>query len=124
MAKVQLSEGSGESSMQEGQAQIAQFQKRCSDSIFDVQKELMSAYEEASRAWVARVKSEVEMWSELAAKLSATRSIPEGMETYAHCVSKRMQMPADGGRRLFEEAQKIMGTVTRSAPPTWFGQRK
>lgn len=124
MAKVQPSEGSAETSVQEGQAQIAQFQKQCRDSIFDVQKELMSAYEEASRAWIARVKAEVEMWSELAAKLSAARSIPEGMETYAHCVSERMQMAVDDGRRLFVEAQKIIGTVTRSAPPTWFGQRK
>ena len=36
-----------------------------------LQKELLSAYEKASRDWVARVQSEVAMWSELATKLGS-----------------------------------------------------
>jgi hypothetical protein len=35
-----------------------------------LQKELLEAYEQASRAWLARVQSEVALWSELATKLT------------------------------------------------------
>jgi hypothetical protein len=38
-----------------------------------MQKELLEAYEKASRVWLARVKSEVDLWSKLAPKLTATR---------------------------------------------------
>ena len=31
---------------------------------------MVAAYEEASRSWIERVKAEVELWSDLAAKLS------------------------------------------------------
>src|SRR5579864_2257683 len=60
-----------------------------------LQKELLEAYEQTSRAWLARVQSEVALWSELATKLTATRSAPEALEAYSKCVSKRMQMTAD-----------------------------
>jgi hypothetical protein len=45
-------------------------------------KELIDTYEQASRAWLSRVKSEIALWSELATKLSATRSVPEALEVY------------------------------------------
>ena len=54
-----------------------------------LQKELLEAYEQASRAWLARVQSEVALWSELATKLTATRSVPESFEAYTKCVTKR-----------------------------------
>jgi hypothetical protein len=79
-----------------------------------LQKELLEAYEKGSHAWLARVQSEVAMWSELATKLMATRSVPEALETYSKCVSKRMQMAAEDGRRLFEEGQQITQKVNQS----------
>jgi hypothetical protein len=60
-----------------------------------LQKELLEAYEQASRAWLARVQSEVALWSELATKLTATRPVPEALEAYTKCVSQRMQMTAE-----------------------------
>ena len=36
------------------------------EAMLTMQKELLGAYEEASRAWLARVKSEVELWTGLA----------------------------------------------------------
>ena len=74
----------------------------------------MDTYEEASRAWLSRVKSEVELWSNLPSKLTATHSVPEGLETYRDCVSQRVQMAAEDGRRLFDDGQKIIGVITRS----------
>ena len=47
-------------------------------------------------------------------QLTATHSVPEGLETYRDCVSQRMQMAAEDGRRLFDDGQKIIGVITRS----------
>lgn len=99
--------------------QLLQLGKDRTDAMLNVQKELLDAYEEASRTWAARVKSEVELWSELAKKLTATRSVPEGLEAYRDTVSQRMQMAAEDGRRLFEEGQKIIAAVSRSLANGW-----
>jgi hypothetical protein len=54
------------------------------------------------------VKSEVEFWSDLASKLSATRSVPEAMEAYQKSAAQRMQMATEDGRRLTEDYQRII----------------
>ena len=84
-----------------------------------LQKELLHAYEKASRAWVARVQSEVAMWSDLATKLSATRTAPEALEAYSKCVSQRMQVAVEDGRRLFEEGQQVTQKINRSLTTGW-----
>jgi hypothetical protein len=35
------------------------------DAMAHMQRELLEAYEQASRAWLARAKSEADLWSEL-----------------------------------------------------------
>ena len=42
------------------------------EAMLAMQKELLC--DQASRAWLDRVRSEVELWAELATKLSSTRS--------------------------------------------------
>ena len=48
-----------------GPTQLFQLGKRQTDAVLNLQKELLDTYEEASRAWLSRVKSEVELWSNL-----------------------------------------------------------
>jgi len=79
-----------------------------------LQKELLEAYEQASRAWLARVQSE-----ELATKLTATRSVPEALEAYTKCVSQRMQMTAEDGQRVFNDCQQITQKITKSLTNGW-----
>lgn len=79
--------------------------KEQTESMLDLQKELLEACEQASRAWLARVKSEVDLWSELAAKLARTQSAPEALGTYQECVAQRMQMAAEDWRRLSDDYQ-------------------
>jgi hypothetical protein len=88
--------------------------KEQTEAMLNMQKELLDAYEQASRAWLARVKSEVDLWSELARKMTTTRSVPEAMAAYQECVTQRMQMAAEDGRRLSDECQSIMNKITRS----------
>jgi hypothetical protein len=89
-----------------------------SEAMVNMQKELLDVYEQASRAWLARVKSEVDLWSDLATKLSATRSMPEALESYQKFVTQRMQMAAEDGRQLVEDCQKITQKMTRSLSGT------
>ena len=81
---------------------------------FQIQKDVLQAYEEASRAWLARVRSEVDLWSQLAAKLAATRSIPEALGAYQESVAQRMQMAAEDGRRLSDDCREIITRITNS----------
>jgi hypothetical protein len=84
------------------------------EAIAHLQRELLEAYEQASRAWIARVQSEADLWARLAMKLPTTRTIPEAMLAYQECISQRMQMAAEDGRRLSEDCQKIMQKITTS----------
>lgn len=93
--------------------------KEQTEAMLGMQKELLDAYEQTSRVWLARVRSEVDLWSELASKLTATRSAPEVMQVYQDCVAQRMQMASEDGRRMAEDCQKIMSKVTRSLPNGW-----
>jgi hypothetical protein len=96
--------------------QLFQLGKERTDAVFNIQKELLDAYAELNRSWAARVKSEVDFWSHLAAKLSDTHSAPDGLDAYRHYVSERMQMAADDGARLLRNSQKIMSAFTGTLP--------
>jgi Phasin protein len=84
-----------------------------------LQKEFLHAYEKASHAWVARVQSEVAMSSDLATKLAAARTAPEALEAYSKCVSQRMHVAAEDGRRLFDEGQQVTQKINRSLTIGW-----
>src|SRR5579864_4191928 len=95
-------------------AQFLQFGKEHTDAMLNVHKELLDAYQDASKVWIGRVQSEVQFWSELAGKLAASRSVPEGLGTYGDGISHRLEMAAEDGRRLFEDGQKMVASITRS----------
>ena len=89
------------------------------EAMLNLQKDLLGAYEEASRAWLARVQSEADLWTGLAAKLTATRSVPEAVAAYQECVAQRMKMAAEDGQRLTEECQKSMNKISRALSNGW-----
>lgn len=84
------------------------------EAALTVQKDLLAACEKASSSWLARVQSEVALWSELATKLSATRSAPDAFAAYTKCASQRIQMAADDGLRLLDDCQQVTQKITRS----------
>jgi hypothetical protein len=97
------------------------FGREQTETTLGIQKELLETYEQASRAWLARVRSEVELWSDLAAKLQATRSIPDVLGAYQDSVGQRLQMATEDGRRMAAECQEIMDRITRSLTKGWPG---
>jgi hypothetical protein len=89
------------------------------EAAMALQKTLLESCDHASRAWLARVQSEVSLWSDLANKLSGTKSIPEALDAYTKSVSQRMQMAADDGRKLVEEYQQLTQKIARSVGNGW-----
>lgn len=102
-----------------GAASLLNFGKEQTEAARKVQQDVLAAYEQASRAWLARVQSEVDLWSQLATKLTATRSIPEALGAYQETVAQRMQMAAEDGRRMTEDCQQMMGKITTSLSQGW-----
>ncbi len=116
-----MSKSTGSGSAKSTPVPFFELGKEQTEAMLNMQRELVDAYEQASRAWLSRVKSEADLWSELAAKLSATRSVPEAMEAYQSFIAQRMQMAAEDGRRQSEEAQAMMQRFTRPRSEKWPG---
>jgi hypothetical protein len=84
-------------------------------AMLDVQNRLLGVYEEIGRAWLARVKSETELWSELVNKIQEARSVPDALGAYQQGMVRRLQMAVDDGRRLAEDNQRLMSVMTQLA---------
>ena len=94
-----------------------------SEAMTNLQKDLLDGYEQANRAWLARVKSEVDLWSQLGTKLMATRSAPEALQAYQECLAQRMRMAAEDGQKISEECQKFSQKISKSlSNGGWKGQ--
>jgi hypothetical protein len=94
--------------------------KERTEAMLGIQKELLDMYDQAGRDWLARIKSEAELWSELAAKLSAARSVPEAVELYQQCISQRMKMVTQDAQRLSEDYGSFIQKLSRSLSNGWF----
>jgi hypothetical protein len=102
---------------------VCKLGKERTDAMLTLQKDLLEAYEQANGAWLARVKSEADLWSELGARLTNTGSLPEALSVYQESITQRMQMAAEDGRKFAEEAQKIIKTIAESLPNGWSANR-
>ena len=83
-------------------------------AMTNLQKDLASACEQANRAWLERMKSEVELWTQLGTKLMATRTAPEAMQIYQECLTQRMRMAAEDGQKMSEDYQKFAQKIAHS----------
>jgi hypothetical protein len=84
--------------------------------MLGMQKELLDAYEQASRAWLARVKSEVDLWTGVDRQADGHPFLPEALGTYQECVTQRRQMAAEDGRRMSEECQNFCKNAPARCP--------
>ena len=112
-------ETTGSTAGKEGSVPFFNWGNERSEAAIALQKAVLESYEQASRAWLTRVQSEIALWSDLASKLGATHTMPEALETYTKCVSQRMQMAADDGRRLVDESQQITQKFAKSLGSGW-----
>ena len=89
------------------------------EAMLRLQKELLEMYDQASRDWLTRLKSETELWSGLTTKLAETRSIPDAIKLYQECILQRVEMAKADAQRLSEECGTIMQKVNRSLTNGW-----
>jgi hypothetical protein len=106
------------------QAQSSTFElaNEPAEVMLRVQKELLDIYDQASRDWLAQLKSEAELWSGLATKLAETRSVPDAINSYQEWISQRVEMAAADAQRLSDECGTIMQKINRS--DEWMVLRK
>jgi hypothetical protein len=99
-----------------GSAQLSIFKlgKEGTDAMLSMNKEVLDAYDQVSRDWLARITSEVDLWSRLAANLAGTRSVPDAMQLYHECISQRMKMAADDAQQLSDGCGSIIQRISRS----------
>ena len=92
------------------------------EAMLRLQKELLELYDQASRDWLAQLKSEAELWTGLATKLAGTRSVPDAIKSYQEWISQRVEMAAADAQRLSDECGTIMQKINRS--DQWMVLRK
>jgi hypothetical protein len=61
------------------------------EAMVALQRDLSEICEEVTRAWLARVASEISLWSEPVAKLTAARSVPDVLGVCAKSALQRIQ---------------------------------
>jgi hypothetical protein len=93
------------------------------EALTAMQKELMAAYEEAGRAWSDRMRTELELWTELGKKLTSSHSMTEAMQIYQQSMTRRMQMAAEDSQKFTSDCQKFAQKIARSMSPggSWPG---
>src|SRR5215470_18565756 len=92
------------------------------EAMLRLQTDLLDLYDQASRDWLAQLKSEAELWSGLATKLAGTRSVPDAIKSYQEWISQRVEMAAADAQRLSDECGTIMQKINRA--DQWMVLRK
>lgn len=93
--------------------EFAAMGKKRFDELVAAQTQRMEALQEANRHWFDRMQAGLSLASELAAKLTAARSIPEAATAYQEWASQHMEMAAEDATRMFADSQKLAETGVR-----------
>jgi hypothetical protein len=101
-----------------GTEELLKLSEAQTNALIDMQRKFLGACEEMGRAWLARVKSETELWSDLANEIQGARSIPDALSAYQQGMARRLQMAVDDGRRLAEDSQHLVSVITGAGEKT------
>lgn len=94
-------------------ADFTKFGKEQSDALADIQKEFSKLIEQANADWLARVELERELASELTAKLSSAKSLPDAAKAYQEWMGRRMETMSRDGQKFFADSQKFVSSMNR-----------
>jgi hypothetical protein len=81
--------------------------------MLDMQKAMFEAFQQMHRDWVEKAQTEVRLASELSAKLTGVRSVPEATAAYRDWWNERLNIMAEDGRRFCANAEKLISTGER-----------
>ena len=83
------------------------------DDFVNAQTELFERLQESNKQWFERVQSEVNLATEFASRMSSARTIPDAMNVYQECCTRRIEAMAEDGKHLFSDAQRFMEAGAR-----------
>jgi hypothetical protein len=78
-----------------------------------MQKEFTKLIEQANADWLSRMEQERELASDLAAKLSSAKSLPDAAKAYQEWMGRRMETIAKDSQKFFADSQKLMTSMNR-----------
>ena len=85
------------------------------DTARGLQMEILRAYAQLSRSWLARVQSEAALWANLGTKVASSRSLSEIIEAQKKCVSDQIQMTVEDGQHLLNDCETITRQICEMA---------
>jgi hypothetical protein len=94
-------------------ADLAATAKKQIEAFTNAQSEALDNLQEMNHQWLDRIQAEAALASELASKLTASRSIPEAITTCQKWGSRRFEMMADDTKHLWDDTQKFMQASAR-----------
>ena len=94
-------------------AEFVEMGKQRVEQLMEIQRELFDVFQDINQAWFERLRSAATINSELIARLTSARSVPETADAYQQCVGKRMEMLVEDGRRLLADSQKIVNVGSK-----------
>ena len=99
--------------------ELAAMGKKRLEEIVAMQTEQLEKLQEMNQRWFDRMQSEATLASEFAAKLTATRSLPEVATAYQEWATRHMEMAAEDGKRILADGQKLAETGARLLSNGW-----
>jgi hypothetical protein len=96
-----------------GAADFGKFGQEQTDALADMQKQVSKMVEEANADWLARMERERELASELAANLSAAKSLPDAAKAYQDWMGRRMETITKDSQKFFADSQKLVTSMNR-----------
>ena len=98
-------------------SELAAIGKQRFENFVSTQAEILGQFREMNELWLSRFRSEADLASEFATKLTAARSIPEAMSASQEWTSRRLQAITEDGTRLLTLIQKLAETSAHLVAP-------
>jgi hypothetical protein len=94
-------------------SQIGEFRSKSVKAGLQMQTEMLGAFEEIGRDWVACAASQTELALRLPNRLTAARTIPDAISAYQDWLGEWFELRGETNRRLILDGQKIVDPGTR-----------
>jgi hypothetical protein len=98
-------------------SELASIGKQRFEDFVSTQAEILGQLREMNELWLDRFRSEVDLASEFATKLTAAHSIPEAMSASQEWTSRRLQAITEDGTRLLTLIHKLAETSAHLVAP-------
>jgi hypothetical protein len=119
MSKESHGEHRAKSAPNQTAAEFTAIGKKHMEEFAKVQTELLDQIRQANQQWVERLQYQANLASKVATQLAAAHSIPEAVSIYREWTSQQLQIMADDGKHLLDDAQKLIGTSARLLSNGW-----